>query len=293
VTVPHHLATWLRVYASPTELDRWRERLIVGPILLIGFAYGLTWLAPLSLMLLVLLWDHQHSIMQQYGFSRIYDFKAGTGAPSTPRFDLYLQWILFVNMLIVSPLWSLTFLRIFHEWGLIPSTETVLLIQRLSWTVALSYGIAFLGHVAWCIHRGYPLNPLKYGFLFASYFLWYYASFTTTYLLIFAIAHRLMHGLQYIVMVYYYNRNQVERGGVDSRLLTRLGTPGHLKLFVLLCVGYAIAFELLTNSWDRGVSFGEDLDLFAYSLISSFALVHYYFDSFIWKVRRPDVQNAL
>jgi hypothetical protein len=225
VTVPHHFATWLRVYGSRQEFERWRDRLVLGPILLIGLAYGLTGFAPLTLLLIVFLWDHQHSIMQQYGFARIYDFKAKTGAPSTPRFDLYLNWVLFVNMLLVSPLWSIYWLRLLHEWNLPSGTATVVLVQRVSWAVTIGYVAVYLAHVIRCLHRGYRLNPLKYLFFLTSYFLWYYTSFTTTYLLVFLIAHRIMHGVQYIVMVYSYNRHQVERSGGGSRLLAYLGRP--------------------------------------------------------------------
>jgi hypothetical protein len=293
VTTPHHFATWLRVYGSPAEFARSRERVIFGPILLVALAYGLTMLAPLTLLLVVFLWDHQHSIMQQYGFSRVYDFKAGTGAPSTPRFDLVFGWVLFVNMLLVSPLWSVYWVRILHEWGLPPSTDGIVLVKQVSWTVTLGYAAVWLGHIVGCVRRGYSLNPLKYLFLLASYSLWYYTSFSTTYLLVFLIAHRIMHGVQYIVMVYFYNRNQVERTGGDSRLLRRLGEPGHILAFLSLCAVYSIAFGLLTQVDGRGFSFGPQLDFFAYSLISSFALTHYYFDSFIWKVHRPEVQVAL
>jgi hypothetical protein len=293
LTTPHHCATWLRVYGSPQELGRHRVRLILGPILLIGFAYALTMWAPFALLLVILLWDHQHSIMQQYGFSRVYDFKAETGAPSTPKFDFYFNWIFFVNMLVVAPLWTIYWVRLLHEWHVPISTEAVLQIQQISWSVTIAYGAVYLGHMAWCIRRGYPLNPLKYLFLLSSYFLWYYTSFATTYLLIFFLAHRIMHGIQYIVMVYFYNRNHVERSGGDSRLLDYLGKPGHVAAFVIVCALYALIFDLLTKIETRGFSFGSDIDLVGYSMISSFALTHYYFDSFIWKVRRPEVQRDL
>jgi hypothetical protein len=196
-------------------------------------------------------------------------------------------------MLVVSPLWSIYWLRLLHEWHLPLSTASVLLVQRISWTVTIAYGALYLGHLVWCIQKGYPLNPLKYLFLFASYFLWYYTSFTTAYLLVFVIAHRIMHGVQYIVMVYFYNRNQVERSGGDSRLLTYLSKPSHILAGVFVFSVYALTFELLTKVEERGFSFGNDIDLLGYSLISSFALTHYYFDSFIWKVRRPEVQRDL
>ena len=125
VTIPHHFVTWLRVYGSPAEFARFKERFILGPIVLVAFAYGLIQWAPLSLVLIVTLWDHQHSLMQQYGFARVYDFKAKAGTPATAKFDLAFNWIFFGNMLVVSPLFSTVWVRMLHEWHLPISAEAV------------------------------------------------------------------------------------------------------------------------------------------------------------------------
>ena len=296
VTIPHHFVTWLRVYGSPAEFARFRDRFVLGPLVLVGFVYALIHYAPLTLVLIVTLWDHQHSLMQQYGFSRVYDFKARAGAPSTAKFDLAFNWIFFVNMLVVSPLFSVIWVRMLHEWRVPVEAATVEAVHWVSWTVAIVYGLVYLGHVAWCARRGYALNPLKYAFMFSSYFLWYFTSFSTAYLLVFAVAHRIMHGIQYIVMVYYYNRHKVERTGGDSALLRHVA--GNLKAFLLICAAYAMVFHALTEGLVRDFGFGlvgfnTNFDLFSYSLLSSFALIHYYYDAFIWKVRTQDVQEGL
>lgn len=298
VTIPHHFVTWLRVYGSPSEFARFKERFVLGPIVLVGFTYALIQYAPLSLVLVVTLWDHQHSLMQQYGFARVYDFKARAGAPSTSKFDLAFNWIFFGNMLVVSPLFSVVWVRMLHEWYLPISAETVQTVHLVSWTVAIAYGLVYLGHIGWCVRRGYALNPLKYAFMFSSYFLWYFTSFTTSYLLVFAVAHRIMHGIQYIVMVYFFNRHKVERTGGDSSLLRYVSGQGHIKTFLLICAAYALVFHALTEGHVRDFGFGlvgfnTNFDLFSYSLLSSFALIHYYYDAFIWKVRKREVQEGL
>ena len=298
ITVPHHFATWLRVYGSSVEFNRWRDRFIVGPFVLVLLAYVAMRYAPLSLVLIVTLWDHQHSLMQQYGFSRIYDFKAGAGTATTSRFDLLFNWILFVNMLVVSPLWSVIWVRMLHEWRIPIGAETVQFVHLTSWTIAAAYLVLYAGHAIWCVRRGHTLNPLKYLFLFSSYFLWYYTSFNTTYLLVFAVAHRIMHGMQYIVMVYFYLRNKLERMGGESAFLAYLGRPGNLKAFALLCGAYALVYHALAEGYTRDFGFGlvgfnSNFDLFSYSLVSSFALMHYYYDAFIWKVRKKEVQEGL
>jgi hypothetical protein len=298
VTIPHHFVTWLRIYGSPSEFARFKERFIWGPVLLIGFTYLLLHYAPLSLVLIVTLWDHQHSLMQQYGFARVYDFKAKTGAPSTAKFDLYFSWIFFVNMLVVSPLFSTLWVRMLHEWHVPISAAGVQTVHQISWTIAIVYGVVWLGHIAWTLSKGYALNPLKYAFLGVSYFLWYFTSFTTEYLLVYAVAHRIMHGVQYIVMVYYYNRHKVERGAGDSTIINYVAKPGNIKAFLLMCAAYALVFHALSEGHVRDFGFGivgfnTNFDLFSYSLLSSFALIHYYYDAFIWKVRKKEVQEGL
>ena len=298
VTVPHHFVTWLRIYGSPAEFNRFRDRFIFGPVALVLLAYVAMRYAPLSLVLIVTLWDHQHSLMQQYGFSRIYDFKAKTGSAITDKFDLYFNWIFFVNMLVVSPLWSVIWVRMLHEWRIPITAETVDLAHSISWTIAILYFAVYSGHAIWCVRRGYTLNPLKYLFLFASYFLWYYTSYNTTYLLVWAVAHRIMHGMQYIVMVYYYLRNKLVRTGGESAFLAYLARPGNVKAFLLLCAAYALVYHALVQGYTRDFGFGvvgfnTNFDLFSYSLVSSFALAHYYYDAFIWKIRKKEFQEGL
>jgi hypothetical protein len=298
VTIPHHFVTWLRVYGSADEFSRFRERFIFGPILMLVGVYLLIQHAPLSLVLVVTLWDHQHSLMQQYGFSRVYDFKAKAGAKSTARFDLGLNWILFVNMLVVSPLFSVIWVRMLHEWHVGIDAPAIAFIQQVSWVVSAVGLAVYAGHTLWCLRQGYTLNPMKYLFLFASYFLWYYTSFSTTYLLVYAVAHRIMHGTQYIVMVYSYLRNKQDRGTDRSPLHSWVARPGNIRAFLILCLAYALLFHALTEGHIRDFGFGvigfnTNFDLFAYSLLSSFALLHYYYDAFIWKVRKAEVQQGL
>jgi len=199
---------------------------------------------------------------------------------------------------VVSPLFSTLWVRMLHEWHVPIGAAGVQVVHQVSWAITIVYGLIWLGHIAWTLRQGYALNPLKYAFLGVSYFLWYFTSFTTEYLLVFAVAHRIMHGVQYIVMVYYYNRHKVERGASDSVVIRFLSKRGNVKAFLLMCGAYALVFHALSEGHVRDFGFGfvgfnTNFDLFSYSLLSSFALIHYYYDAFIWKVRKKEVQEGL
>lgn len=315
VTVPHHFATWLRAYGLREDWARFKDRLIVGPLVICGLTLvGLQW-APLTFLLLTWAWDHQHSVMQQHGLARIYDFKAHAGSPLTPRFDLTLNLVLYVNLLITAPIFADFWIRELHRFALPISASGVRILQSVSWTITGLFLVVYVVHLVRGVRAGYPLNPLKYGFLGASYFLWYFVAWQSHSLLVQQIAHALMHGVQYIVIVYVYVARKAGAAADSQRLLSRLMQPRNIWAFLLLCVGYALIYQLITAQSLDVFGFGvvsftgeyaalpehgldamsreSGYDLFAAMLIQSVALVHYFFDSFIWKVRDVNVQGGL
>lgn len=314
VTIPHHGATWLRTYASRHGVTHWKTKLVLGPIAIFAaVAGGLVW-APMTLLLVAMLWDTQHSIMQQHGFTRIYDYKAGTGAPETRKYDLILNWVLYGNLFLASPFFTDFWVRELHEWGVPIAASTVRSIHVASWSATIAYLVVYAAHVVASVRRGHAVNPLKYAFLFASYFLWYFVTWHTSSILTYFIAHRLMHGLQYIVFVHGYLQRRGER--VPERdWLRRLTSPAAVPLFVACMLGYAMVFNFLSGGdlvpfglgivdfelhWDSIPEIARAtldstgaLAIGTVALAKAAALVHYYFDSFIWKVSDPVTQEGL
>jgi hypothetical protein len=184
-----------------------------------------------------------------------------------------------------------------------------------SWVVLVSYLAAYLWHVGRTVASGAAINPVKYAFIGASYFLWYFVAWNTNSIVLYAVAHRIMHGVQYIVMVYaFMGRAAARPGGSSEGLWKRLVGRGHLRWFVLGGVAYAAVFQLLINRPMDEFGFGvvnfapypaiQQFNLPALDYVASYELwsqmvvylagvMHYYVDSFIWKVRDPRVQEAL
>ena len=94
---------------------------------------------PVSLALVLLLWDHQHSLMQQHRFARIFDFNAGTGTPGQRRLDLWLGLALYGNLLVTAPLWSELWIAELFRWDLGPSAGMVRAVQTASWSATAAF----------------------------------------------------------------------------------------------------------------------------------------------------------
>lgn len=304
VTIPHHYATWVRSYGMREDWTRWRGRLLLVPPILIASVMAGSAFTPVTLALVLMLWDHQHSVMQQHGFARIYDFKAGTGAPGQGRLDFWLGIVLYGNLLVTGPLWSELWIAELYRWNLEASADTILAIQRASWTLAGGFLALYLVHLALGLARGRRINPVKYLFLVASYGLWYYVSWQDSFV-VYTVAHRIMHGVQYIVFVYWYLGRRAVTTGQTPTLLHGFG----IGRFLLLGAAYAVVFQLAVGSGLADFSFGlvqvlqEDpyLDFsaekatgfYAATAVSAAAAVHYYVDSFVWKVSDSSTQRGL
>ena len=309
VTIPHHYATWLRTYGDRVGRERFRGRLILGPLLILSFVALGTIFAPLMLFVVIRIWDVQHGLMQQHGFGRIYDFKAKTGAPSTRQFDLGLHAVLYVNMILASPLFTQTFwVPGLYSLGFAISPGQIEAFQQTCWSITAAYVVVYAGHVYWSVINGYALNPVKYLFIGASYFLWYFTAWQTNSVLIWGIAHKLMHGLQYIVMVNGYLQRQAATSDAAPTFATTLFQPSHLYWLLGSALAYAAAYQLLVSGSLSEFGFGfiphgpESTALGEMPLLvqlrvmvaaEAFQLVHFYFDSFVWKVSDKRVQSAL
>ncbi|MGE3314378.1 MAG: hypothetical protein AB7O26_04620 [Planctomycetaceae bacterium] len=315
IEVPHHFTTFLRTYGLSDDWQRFRDRLIIGPIVILSMtALGLVY-APLTVALVTTLWNQQHFLMQLHGFTRIYDFKARTGAPDTGKWDMTLNWVLYGNMFLTAPLFVKLWVRELYRFGLPITAQAVRTIETLSWTGTAVFLVLYIAYQISSVRKGYAVNPVKYLFILFSYGVLYFVSWNTASVLVHAIANTIMHGLQYNVIVYWYIRRKVEQTGTTGGLIARLVRPGNAVLFALFCLLYAVLFQLLSGKPLHHFGFGlvnltsrydaipalsidrlnpeTGIEILALALLSLPGILHLYFDSFIWKVRDAKVQRGL
>jgi hypothetical protein len=132
---------------------------------------------------------------------------------------------------------------------------------------------------------------------------------------VWGIAHRIMHGVQYMVMVYWYLRRQTAPERVSWSVAGCLVRRGWLWMFLLSGVVYSGLVQLLTGGqlgaflfgWARfptlyeaipalglgAMTADEGYAFVTLALLNTLGMTHYYFDSFIWKVRDRRIHGGL
>jgi hypothetical protein len=297
---PHLVSTWTRVY-----MDR-RERVArpivyyVVPVLLAAGVVYATLQGPRSQELalvrtLLLFWAVWHFTAQNWGILRIYQRKAGevgaVGAKAwLPRAERALLWLG-----VLYPM-SLRFqtpnLRLFGSKVWYPHVEPWM--SHVILAAFITGGVAYLAFRGWQLARGQRVVIMQPLFLAASAFAFY-----VPFVMIkngstaFACA-ALWHGLQYIGVVWFYNRSKW-KGGVspDAPLVSWVSQPGRWPLYALLLLAMAGAtygvLQLLTLTGLGGLN----AEAWAVIMWTSLTFGHYWVDGFIWKLRKPELRNHL
>ena len=152
---------------------------------------------------------------------------------TTGRFDLTLHWVLYSYMFLNAPMFRNLWIRELYKMDIPLSAAFVEGLLFASWIVMATFVPIYLWHVWKTVASGKAVNPIKYAFIGASYFLWYYTAWHTNSILLFAIAHRIMHGVQYMVMVYFFLERKADGNLSKPEFWSLVAGQGRLKWFLL------------------------------------------------------------
>ncbi len=286
----HHLPGFLRAYGDPALFRRFRLRFLLAPPVCFLAIFGFTWNEMHGAAALVAIWSIWHGFMQVYGFMRIYDAKRGENSSTTRHLDWLICAVSFVAIL----LWS----EGATEWIVRPAEISGLYFlpmlfgdtaRSAATVVATAVAVVYIGYTAWKYRQGRPIAPAKIALLGISMgFLYFSWVLMGSAVLLGLAAFEMFHDVQYLAIVWANNRRVVEKGSA-SRALSRIFRPGAgLALFyVALCLAYGAA----ANSEDYFT--GRFVVSIIISLGLTSAVMHFYFDGFIWKVRQPQTRLDL
>jgi hypothetical protein len=233
---------------------------------------------------LVVFWDVYHSGLQTFGFARIYDRNMGNDPAVGRRLDLWLNHLLYAGPILGGAvmLAHVEKLDLFEEfgWTALSSVPQFMADHQQSFTLAvIALGAVFLGvYVLGYVRlhrRGYRVSWLKVYLLAStgvcSIYAWGFNAFGQAFFIM-----NFFHAVQYLGLVWWSEGKHIRRRlRVESR--TR-GTLVAIGAFLGLVLAYGALAEFvepdLRSLW---------------CLTQVVAVMHFWYDGFIWSVSRKQV----
>src|SRR6266446_283000 len=286
----HHLPGMIRAYGDRALFERFKWRFIFAPLFLLAVCTAFFWCDLKGILLIVFFWGVWHGLMQTYGFCRIYDAKTGTFDTLTRRLDFAMCVIWFATAVALSPYRLSDTLDTYYMCGgpFIPPS-VVQLGQGLILLLAVAVSGLFVAHFCrlWII--GKRPNPVKVALLVTSIAFWWYCNNLVANILVGIALFEVFHDVQYLSLVWIYNRNRVEKdsniGGFMRFVFRRSGS------LIGLYVGLVFAYGSLSYfNAHLGI---ETVKRILTGVVTASTLLHFYYDGFIWKVRERSTRQSL
>jgi hypothetical protein len=285
-THAHLFAVVFRSHANPKVFRLHRFAFIGVPVLLfVGFMVS-DWLI-ITGMLVSALWAVYHLGMQNFGLGRIYDVRWGNPPEMGRSLDYWFQQCVnlgpFLFGFCLMP--TLYAVRRYREVGWEEPTEwlkSFSTVQSNFSTVIVPAGLLFIAFYVYSYRRltrqGYRPCPQKIVLMVAtgsaSVISW---GFLPAWKAFFVM--NFFHALQYFALVWWTEKSNIRRMARLDKI-----TGG---MWLALC-GFAATALIV------GVSshvYGNDYITLRWtaSLVLVMALMHYWYDGFIWSVRKREV----
>lgn len=287
----HHFPGMLRAYGDRELFERFKVRFIVAPIFLATVCAIFAVYKWSGMVLIAAVWGVWHGLAQTYGFVRIYDAKKGSFAALTARLDLAMCVAWFGTGLLLSPTRMFDMLsRFYVQIGgpLIP--PEILGGVRTAWSWGTgAVTVAFLVNAYRQWREGHPPSPIKLLLMVTSFGFWWYTCVTIQNILVGVALFEIFHDVQYLSIVWMFNRGRVEKAQRLSGLLRFLFRRS--GVLAGLYVGLVFAYGSLAYV-AKGLPI-EPLKQVLQGVLVASALLHFYFDGFIWKVRERSTRQSL
>jgi Flp pilus assembly protein TadD len=288
--IGHHLPGMLRAYGDRALFKRFRWRFSIAPLFLASTCLVFALRDLNGIVLVVYLWGVWHGLMQTYGFLRIYDAKTGPPSPVTARLDHAMCVMWFATAVIVSPSRMTNVLTVFYtSGGPLIEASTIEALRAVFVALTATVTAAFACHTAWMWVRGRPVSWVKLLSMATSFGFFWYANVVVKNLLAGIALFEVFHDVQYLSIVWVFNVNRAQKDpgvGAFTRFLFRRSSA-LVGVYVGLVVAYG-SLNLVSTALSTGL-----LRRTLTGLLAASALLHFYYDGFIWKVRERSTRQSL
>ena len=280
----HLFIVFFRSHANANIFAKHPVRFIAVPILLMLYLnFSINGL--LVIAIIAIFWDVHHSAAQTFGLGRIYDMRMGNGQQVGRRLDYLLNLFIWVGPILAGA--SLTshvhtFTDTIQPSGLVDFSIAGKIFNHRSELTKLVFviGIPFILYYLyeyWRLHKqGYVVSINKVILLtttaIISIFSWGFNSFGEAYFVM-----NFFHSWQYFAIVWAFEKKNITKVLLLSKL--RNGRYVSLFLFVFIALGYGLWATISEDSGGK----------FSHSLMFTVTILHFWYDGFIWSVKRKQV----
>ncbi|HEX8501032.1 MAG TPA: hypothetical protein VF659_10635 [Pyrinomonadaceae bacterium] len=292
VDAPHIFATFSRTYLDREE-RRARSRLLRWSLLF--FAAGpLAVVAGLGFLFFFVaaLWAYYHLVKQHYGFMVLYKKKNS----DLERADNFLDRA-FLLLALTYPFVAFA-ARDVEALSRVPPVLHGWLGALADALLALTAvaAVAWAGRQAQRLLTGLPLDVPKYLLLAAAVPMHWVVLLTPMPHKPIAVVAMLTvyHNLQYHRLVWFHNRKYARDADCRGRHGAAEFVSRRLVHYVILGVVFGLWYQVPRQYVNHAADPEAFLTQLASGFLWGYALLHYYLDSKIWRVRRdPSVGRAL
>lgn len=288
----HYFATFVRAYGDRELFQRFRVRFLLAPPLLLLLCVGMfrSGNGP-ALLLVTAAWAFWHWLAQAFGFARIYDIKVGSFRPLTAWLDKALVITGFIGAVVLNDGAVAEFGRLFLAAGIpLPSAAGFAVVQDVVLLAMVLVGAAYAANLAATIARRQPWSWQKQ-FMHVTTIGYYWFAFAwLPNVLVAYVLYELFHDVQYYAITWLTCRQRVRRPGT-APWLSAMFRPGWVAAaaFVLLMTAFG-ALDFWGRGWLAADEAGHQVWL---AVFLTAALLHYYYDGFIWKARESSLGSDL
>lgn len=287
LTMSHLFIVFFRSHGNRDIFRLYPFRFVGVPILLVVAFLSSGWMRAAGATLVVF-WDVYHSSLQTFGLGRIYDRLRGNDAETGRSLDVWLNHVLYIGPLVAGA----SFLGHFDSFFSFEAVGSVFFTSipayARDWHSRLTLGVLALGIpflFAYVLaylrlaRRGYRVSAPKVALLVStgicSLGAWCLLPFGVALLVV-----NLFHAVQYFGLVGYTERKRIAGflpWGADRFVALRVAV-------VLLGIGfgYGIWAEIQRSSLVTQTNV-------AFAVITTVSLLHFWYDGFIWSVRKKQV----
>ena len=295
----HHLPGMMRAYGDRDLFQRFKTRFLVGPIVLIGtcMAFGFVDPSMYAITVIAYGWGLWHGLMQVFGFLRIYDAKVKSFSTVTARLDMWMCITWFGSGILFSASRMHFLLEAFYYAGGPQVPAAWIDAARVVWgTTTVLITLTFLVNAVYRWRSGNPAHPMKYFTMATSIGFWIYVCMGVNNLLVGIIMFEIFHDVQYLSIVWMFNRKRAQTQPDHVGRFTRW-LFGQARARAVLYVGLVMAYgclyfiEMGLSKWNP-VSLTDNTPVWG-GILAASGLLHFYYDGFIWKVKEKPTRALL